>query len=114
MAGGVNLFSIFQRANAALRTNDRPELDNLLQQFDNAISQVTSQQSLAGSRQNLYDKTVERLQDSKLNMQTFLTDLRDVEVTDAVTELNKQENAYQAVLSATGKIIQPSLLDFLR
>jgi flagellar hook-associated protein 3 FlgL len=47
-------------------------------------------------------------------MQTFLTDLRDVEVTDAITELNKQENAYQAVLSATGKILQPSLLDFLR
>jgi flagellar hook-associated protein 3 FlgL len=114
ITGGVNLFSIFQRANAALRTNNRTELDNLLQEFDNAISQVTSQQSLAGSRQNLYDKTVERLQDSKLNMQTFLSELRDVEVTDAITELNKQENAYQAVLSATGKILQPSLLDFLR
>ena len=46
-------------------------------------------------------------------MDMLLSNIRDVDITEAITELNRQENAYQAVLGATAKLLQPNLLDFL-
>lgn len=114
VANGVNLFDIFQRANVALRNNDQVEINNLLQEFDKGTEQISDMQSLAGSRSNLLSNTSSRLQDIKTNIQSLRSDLRDADVTSAVTDLNRQQNAYQAILTATAKTITPNLLDFLR
>jgi flagellar hook-associated protein 3 FlgL len=37
-----------------------------------------------------------------------------VDVAEASTQLALQELAYQAALAATARVLQPSLLDFLR
>ena len=90
------------------------EIQNLLAEFDQAMEQTTSLQAIIGSREALFEKTTDRMSDVKLNMEAHLSDLRDVDVTEAITELNRQENAYQAVLNATSKVLQPNLLDFIR
>ncbi len=113
VANGVNLFDIFERANVALRNNDQAEIQTLLTDFDRAVEQTAGMQSEVGARANKFEKATERLEDIKLELNTLLTETRDVDVTEAITNLNKQENAYQAVLAATAKVIQPSLLDFL-
>jgi flagellar hook-associated protein 3 FlgL len=110
---GVNLFDIFEQANVALRNNDQAALQTLLTSFDKAVEQTAGMQSEVGARANKFEKATDRLEDIKLELSTLLTKVRDVDVTEAVTNLNKQENAYQAVLAATAKVIQPSLLDFL-
>lgn len=112
--GGVNLFDLFDRVNMALRSNDQTELDQLLTDFDAASSQITNTQSQIGSRENLLESAKTRLQDVKLNMDETLSNLRDVDITDAVTDLNRRENAYQAVLAASSKLVQQNLLDFLQ
>ncbi|MEO2105974.1 MAG: flagellar hook-associated protein 3, partial [Actinomycetota bacterium] len=38
----------------------------------------------------------------------------DVDLPETIMELQLQEVAYQAALNATSRVIQPSLLDFLR
>ncbi|MBN1866237.1 hypothetical protein JW916_02985 [Candidatus Sumerlaeota bacterium] len=113
LPGGVNLFDLFERANTALRNNDQVEINNLLGEFDQATEQTAAIQSIAGSRENLLSQTSDRLLDVQTNLKTLLSELRDVDITDAITEMNRRENAYQAVLSASAKIVQPSLLDFL-
>jgi flagellar hook-associated protein 3 FlgL len=110
---GVNLFEIFEQANVALRNNDQATIQTLLTSFDQAIEQTSGMQAEVGARANKFDKATDRLEDIKVELDTILTKVRDVDVTEAVTNLNKQENAYQAVLAATAKVIQPSLLDFL-
>lgn len=111
---GVDVFEIFERANVALRENDQAEINALLEEFDLALKQAATQQSLVGAKQRLFEKTEARTLDIKLEIESLQTELRDIDVTEAITNLSKQENAYQAVLSATGKILQPNLLDFLR
>lgn len=114
IAGGVNLFDILERANVALRNNDQAEIQTLLSEFDRGLSQTSGQQSRVGSRYNLFKTTMDRLLDVKLNLQSFLSQVRDVDLAEAVIELNRRENAFQAVLGASATIIQPNLLDFLR
>lgn len=112
--GGVDVFDLFEQANEALRNNDQVALNALLQDFDDAAEQLGRFQAQIGARENLYSNTKDRVLDVQMRLEILQSELEDVDVTEAVTELNQRENAYQAVLSATAKVLQPNLLDFLR
>lgn len=114
LPGGVNLFDILQQANTALRTNNQPQIQALLTQLDKAMSQITSQQSIIGARQNLFQDSTSRVADVQTNLKMLLSNLSDADATQTVTDLNRQDNAFQALLTATSKVIQPSLLDYLQ
>ena len=43
-----------------------------------------------------------------------LSDVEDVDLPKAIMEMQLQQTSYQAALAATAKVIQPSLIDFLR
>ncbi|MFB9378783.1 flagellar hook-associated protein FlgL [Kineococcus gynurae] len=43
-----------------------------------------------------------------------LSDIEDIDLPKTIIDVKLQDNAYQAALSATAKIIQPTLMDFLR
>jgi flagellar hook-associated protein 3 FlgL len=43
-----------------------------------------------------------------------LSQVEDVDLAQATMELSLQQVAYQAALQTTAKVIQPSLVDFLR
>jgi flagellar hook-associated protein 3 FlgL len=56
----------------------------------------------------------QRLVDLKLNADSRVTDLAGTDYAEAVVKLKEQETAYQATLGVTSRLIQPSLLDFIR
>lgn len=114
MAGGVDIFSVMNQVNAALRANDRTAMSNLLGQLDAARTQISSERSSIGGRVNLLDTVKTRQTDVQTNLESMLSNLEDIDVADAMTRLNKQQNTYEATLAAASKIVQPSLLDFLR
>jgi flagellar hook-associated protein 3 FlgL len=47
-------------------------------------------------------------------LQTFTSDLRDVDLEKAATELITRQTAYQSALLATSRIIGLSLADYIR
>jgi flagellar hook-associated protein 3 FlgL len=53
-------------------------------------------------------------QDHLLSVTSQLSDIEDVDLPKAIMELQIQQTSYQAALAATAKVIQPSLIDFLR
>jgi flagellar hook-associated protein 3 FlgL len=113
VSDGQDLFSLYDRAVAALNTNDTTELNALLDDFDQAMTQISNVQAVVGSKENLYDNLTSRLEDIQVNLKEQLSDVRDVDVTEAVTELSIRETAYEAVLNATSAVIQPTLFDYL-
>jgi flagellar hook-associated protein 3 FlgL len=44
----------------------------------------------------------------------MLSNTEDIDLTQAITDLTAQQSAFQASLASASKIIQPSLLDYLR
>ncbi len=44
----------------------------------------------------------------------MLSDTEDLDFAQAASELAAQQTAYQAALVSSAKIVQPSLLDYLR
>jgi flagellar hook-associated protein 3 FlgL len=114
LPNGVNLFDVLQRANQALSSGNQAQIQSLLTDLDKGMAPVTSEQSIAGARQNLFTNTTNRVADIQTNLKMLLSDLSDADATQTVTDLNRQDNAFQALLGATSKVIQPSLLDFLK
>ena len=55
-----------------------------------------------------------RVTDHILSLRSELGEVEDVDLAEAVMELQLQETAYQAALTAFSYAGQPSLMDFLR
>lgn len=94
--------------------NNPAALSGDITAVDGSSSAVRSQLTDVGVRtstiQNGQTTAGNRVQDLTVR----LTDVEDVDMPSAIVALQTQQNAYQAALGATAKVMQPSLLDFLR
>lgn len=111
---GVNLFKVTKDLMIALRTNDKAGVQDSLDQMDEAIGQVVLARAQVGSRSTAVDGLLQSLERSKVDDQTAISQHEDADVFSTVSDLNKTESTLQATLQTSGKMIQPSLLNFLR
>ncbi len=98
----------------ALRDNDQEGTGLLLENFSNSIDHLLNTRASVGARSIRLESTVNRLKDLEISFTKLLSEVEDADITKLVTELATQENNYKASLMASAKIVQPSLLDFLR
>lgn len=85
-----------------------------LTEIDNHLEAVLKENSTVGSKMNRLELIETRLADDKINFKDLKSENEDVDVTEAATNLAIQEMVYNAALSATSKVLQSSLLDFLQ
>lgn len=67
-----------------------------------------------GGKVNRLELTLDRLSEDNLNFTALLSENEDVDMAEVLVKFKSQEVVYQAALSSSAKIIQPTLLDFLR
>lgn len=111
---GENLFNIVEKMYISLNTNDKTGIQNAIEDMDRAISQVVMARAQVGSRSMALDNARETLQKAKVDNQVLISDMEDADIFQTVSDMNKTESALQATLQTSGKLMQPSLLDFLR
>ncbi len=63
---------------------------------------------------NRLDLAKQRLSADQLNITKLVSETEDVDLAEAIMNLNMQESVYRAALGSAVRVIQPSLLDFLR
>lgn len=94
------------------------ELDKVggedLARFDTHIETLLSARSEIGAKVNRIDMTMNRLEGSEASYTKVLSDTEDADTAEVIIKLKEQENLYNATLAAGARIIQPSLVDFLR
>ncbi len=82
--------------------------------LDQALDHVLRMLSRVGARQNGFELVAERLYDQEVNLKDLLSKTEDLDVAEAIMELKMQENVYRLALASGARVIQPTLLDFLR
>ncbi len=107
MLGMLNLLS------RALKSDDQEGTGFLIGSLDKSIEHLLTFRASAGARGIRLDTTSERLTNQELDFTKLLTEVEDIDLPTAVTQLSTYENGYQAALMAAARIIQPSLLNFL-
>lgn len=90
-----------------LRGTNIGELDEV---FDN----VLRHRAEIGAKMNRVELTEERLLDLRLNFNKLLKDVQGVDYAETIMHLKAEEHIYRTALSVGARILQPSLVDFLR
>ncbi|WP_019123254.1 flagellar hook-associated protein FlgL [Brevibacillus massiliensis] len=85
-------------------------LDEVSQHMDN----VLKQRATLGARVNRMELVTERLESSGLNITKAMSENEDADMAAVITNLKTQENIHRAALGSGARIIQTTLLDFLR
>lgn len=98
-----------------MRANDGNALRGpRLQEMEAAQEQLLRGLARLGGVTNRVDRAEVAIEDRNLALEELLSQTRDVDFVETITELNAQSNAYRAALDAAARVIQPSLLDFVR
>jgi flagellar hook-associated protein 3 FlgL len=94
--------------------DDTGDPDIPLQDLDNSLDNVLRKISELGGKQNRVELARERMLDLQLNLTRILSEEQDLDYAEAIMELKMEEFAYRTALAVGARIIQPSLVDFLR
>jgi len=81
--------------------------------LDQALDRVVGVRSEVGARLSAIDQAASTREDEAGDLQALLSDLRDVDYAQAISQLNQQYAGLQAAQAAYTRIAQMSLFDYL-
>lgn len=110
-AGGI--FKVLEGIVDHFNSPDGNESDHL-DQLDNQINNMLKERSELGARMNRLELSTAKVESLEVSTTRLLSGEEDVDISKVIIDLKSQENVHSAALSAGARIIQPSLLDFLR
>ena len=94
--------------------NDKSGIQESLDELDTAMDQVVLARAQVGARSKALENSNLSLQKAKVDTMGAISQLEDADLYHVVSDMNKNETALKATMQASGKLIQPSLMDFLR
>ena len=99
---------------AALRAGDAAGIQGGIGALGIDGDRVTSALADVGTRTARIEQAALRAGDAELDLTNRLSEIENADLPQTMVELQMQEVAYQAALAATSRVLQPSLVDFLR
>ena len=114
VGGGIDLFKTVKDLQTALEGNDVSGVQTALSTFTTAQDQVLGERALVGARFNRAETSANVLEDFKLTVSELKSDLEDVDITRAISELVLKQNILETTRATAARLMQRTLLDFLR
>ena len=111
------LFAVLSELADALETAGpgmHGRLNAGLVNLDKGIDRVISTLGQIGARTNRLETVRSTAEGQLINLTNSLSEVEDIDLPKTIVDLQMQEVAYKAALGATARVVQPSLLDFLR
>jgi len=114
LTGTSQLLVMMDNLKSALDSGDHQAVSNLIVDVDKQMENVLAVRAEVGAKSNRLDLIQNRLQDDNYNFTALLSKNEDADLAQVITNLKMDENVYRASLAAGARIMQPSLIDFLR
>lgn len=111
---GEDLFKDIDDFIDALGRDNQGDIEASIGTIDGDIDKVINARADLGARMNRLELVENRLGEQEVIATKTLSDNEDIEYDKVITQLLTQESLLRASLSAGSRIIQPSLMDFLR
>lgn len=90
------------------------QVDAALTTADQLIDNLLAARATIGAKVNRLELQQSRLESTQISYTSLLAQNEDADLAEVIMNLKMQESVYQASLAAGARIIQPSLVDFLR
>lgn len=111
---GDDLFTVLTDIETHLRTAPGELMATDLVKLDQAFLRLQDNLALVGARFHQVEAMGDRAQSNHIDATTQLAEVESIDLPQTIMELQLQEVAYQAALGAASRVLQPSLVDFLR
>ncbi|MBW8751953.1 MAG: flagellar hook-associated protein FlgL [Propionibacteriales bacterium] len=116
-AFGASASTVFDHLTAlatALRAGDQAGITAGIGSLAGDVDRLTTTQAEVGTRQKRVEAAQQAAGDNELKLTGSLSDIENADLPRTLVDLQMQQVAYQSALGATARVMQPSLLDFLR
>ncbi|MBI3992744.1 MAG: hypothetical protein HY342_05685 [Candidatus Lambdaproteobacteria bacterium] len=110
----VNVFETMLALERALVENDSKVIERRLDELDKAQQQVLANAASVGAVRKEMESQLDKLADRELTTVKRMSEIEDLNFAEATVDMNMASARHQATLSTSAKLIQPSLLSFLR
>lgn len=110
----VGFFKVMDDFVSALINNKPAEIQRSVGELDTAQLGMTESIANVGSGMNVLESQQAVAEENILRMKTTLSDVKDVDYTEAITQMNKDMLALEAAQSSFSKISQMNLFDYIR
>lgn len=111
--GTTDLFTMVKQLKDAIASGDATAVSNQLSNIDANLDNLLTCSARLGSWSSRMEKAQALLSDTKTRLQEMLSDIEDIDLAQAVTELKTYENIYQAALLTSSRILDVSLASFM-
>ncbi|KGJ79509.1 flagellar hook-associated protein 3 [Cryobacterium roopkundense] len=111
-SGANSVFSLIDTIASNLR--DGTPVNDQLGDVDERLAVVIGQRSEVGARQARMERAQGTLLEQSGSLESQRSGLEDVDLAQVIVDLKLQEVTYQSALAVTARVLQPTLMDFLR
>lgn len=110
-----NVFDSLIELSANLRAGKTADISSsTIGRLNRALDHLVAARAEVGAKVNRLEMTQARLSSADINFSGLLSKTEDLDVAEAIIYLKAQENVYRAALATGARIMQPTLVDFLR
>ena len=109
------VFKVVEDIIKDLRNNEVSKLSGEdLENLDEALNHLLAVRSQVGARTLRLENSLNRFEEFSTNFKNLLSLNEDIDVAEVLMQLQEHQSVYQMALSATARVLQPTLLDFLQ
>lgn len=109
-----NVFQVLDDIATHLEDNDQDAILDDLARIDRSADRIAIAWAEIGARTNRFELVENRILDEQIGLKQLRSEVADVDMSEAIIELKLKENVLQAALSTGARIMQVSLVDFIR
>jgi flagellar hook-associated protein 3 FlgL len=109
-----NVFQVFDDILAHLNGNQPDELAKDLEKIDQCADRISNCWAEIGARTNRLELVENRIEDQIITLQKLRAEVGSVDTAEVIIQLQQKENVLQASISVGARIMQVSLVDYLR
>lgn len=99
--GGPDIIAALDDLEAALNANNLTDIQGSLTDLDDSTDWIIQQRSLVGSRMQLVGKLDTHLENLEVNLVQEQSDIEDVDVVEAFSDVVRTKQAFEAALQVT-------------
>ncbi|MGX8796354.1 flagellar hook-associated protein FlgL [Fusibacter sp. JL298sf-3] len=103
-----------QALSAAFAIKDDVVITDSIDKLDDHLDTVLNALGEIGGKTNRIEYISSRIEENKVTFTGLLSRVQDVDMAEAIMLFKNLENIYRASLSVGSKVIQPSLVDFIK
>ena len=111
---GVGFFQAVDDLITAVKSGMQADMQRSIAEMDHMHQGMALATADVGARMNKVDTQLALIDETVLRLKTTLSDVQDLDYTEAVTRMNKQMLSLEAAMSSFSKVSQLNLFDYIR